>query len=255
MANLKKLTGITGLNPAHPLYSAVDRLLNFDSAITDVKSGSAYSSTGVLVDDIDLGLCREIDANADVTTPNLSVPFNSTVLMIYKPTGANTAGSTSVAYYLNLNAGGNALMFEAGNYSGYDYRIQFRGSSSAFFTIQYVPYKTNGAGGVTTDKALILSRKNQAHATAFDFKSGDAGPLYQNGSPIPRSFQSATPAFTPSTNPVSVPMTNSTAAAAGYCMSAIVVFNRLLTDEEKSSVTTDPWDLVVGALPLEVSKH
>ena len=44
MPGIKKLIGITGLNPSHPLKDNVTRFINIDDAITDIVTAAADSA-------------------------------------------------------------------------------------------------------------------------------------------------------------------------------------------------------------------
>lgn len=239
MSGIKKYENITGLNTSHPLYSKVDRFINFDDAITDLKSGTTYTSTAAVVNDDLIGKGRSFTANGNVVSPAVPVPFGATVLAIYRHTGANTGGTTSDTYIFQLSSG-NSFALQAGSWSAYDYRVNRRGNFGTSYLTDYKPY------------AGVVSEKQKIHATALDYASG-ASTFYQNGAAVPVYGGTAAPTFTPSANPISVTIAPVVGTTGSFILVGFVVFNTQLTDAEKAEVTTNPWELTNGNMPLSVT--
>lgn len=238
--SLKKLTNITGLNSSHPLFSAISRFLNFDATITCLKNGTVYTSTSAFVEDADIGYSREFQANANALTPTVPVVLNNTVLFIYRHIeyGATTAGDA----YIFQRTGGNIFALRAGNYSTYEYQLQLRGSFGPQFNTNYLPY------------GLVQAQKLLPHAATADYASGVPASFWQNGVSVPIfSSVGGTPNFTSNESPLPVTIAPVVGTGAAFRLAGFVVFNRILTDEEKASVTTDPWAMTNGTLPLAVS--
>lgn len=236
MPGIKKYDNITGLNTSHSLYSKVARFINFDDTITDLKTGTTYtSSSAVVVDDL-IGKGRSFTVNGNVVSPAVPVPFGATVMAIYRHTGANTGGTTSDTFMFQLSSGDGFSLF-AGSWSAYDYRVGRRGNFGTSYNTDYKPY----AGSVT--------EKQKIHATALDFASG-ASTFYQNGAVVPVFGGTAAPTFTPAANPINVTIAPTVGTTGSFIMVGFVVFNTQLTDAEKAEVTTNPWDLTNGNTPL-----
>lgn len=239
MSGIKKYENITGLNTEHALYSAVSRFINFDDTITDLKTGTTYTSTSAVVTDELIGKGRSFTANSNVVTPAVPVPFSSTVLAIYRHTGANTGGTTSDSNIFQLSSG-DGFALAAGSWSAYDYRVSRRGNFGTSYNTDYKPY----AGSVT--------EKQKVHATALDFASG-ASTFYQNGAAVSVYGGTAAPTFTPAANPINVNIAPVVGTTGSFILVGFVVFNRVLTNAEKAEVTTNPWDLTNGNMPLAVT--
>lgn len=236
--SLKKLTNITGLNESHPLFSAISRFLNFDAVITCLKNGTVYTSTSAFVEDSGIGYSREFQANANALTPTVPVLINNTVLMIYRHIeyGATTAGDA----FMFQRTGGNIFALRAGNYSTYEYQLQLRGSFGTQHNANYKPYN------------LVEAQKLLPHAATADYASGGTS-FWQNGARVPLFAGNEAGTFTPNESPLPVTIAPVVGTGAAFRLAGFVVFNRILTDEEKASVTTDPWAMTNGTLPLAVS--
>jgi hypothetical protein len=240
MSGIKKYVNITGLNTGHSLYSKVAKFLNFDDTITCLKTGTTYTSTSAITEDDLLGKGRSFTANTNVVSPTVPVGAECTVLAIYRHTGANTGGTSSDSMLFQLSSG-NTFALSAGSWSSYDYRVLLRGNFGTTYYRDYKPY-----AGVVTEKQKI-------HATALDYAQGVRS-FYQNGVEVPLfGSTGGTPTFTPSANPIQVTVAPVVGTTGSFILSGFVVFNTLLTDAEKAEVTTNPWDLTNGNMPLVAS--
>ena len=236
MGGIKKYDNITGLNTGHALYSKIDRFIVFGDTNQCLKNGTTYTTTAAIVEDDLLGKSRHFTANSNVVSPTVPIPFNATVMMIYRHTGANTGGTASDTYMFQLS-GGNAFAVFAGSWSSYDYRINRRGNFGTSYNTDYKPY-----AGVVTEKQKI-------HAMAVDYFSGTSS-LYLNGNAVSVFGGTTNPTFTPSTNPINVTIAPTVGTTGSFLLAGFVVFNTQLTDAEKASVTSDPWELTNGNTPL-----
>lgn len=236
MGGIKKYDNITGLNTSHALYSKIDRFIVFGDTNQCLKNGTTYTTTAAIVEDDLLGKSRHFTTNSNVVSPTVPVPVNATVMMIYRHTGANTGGATSDTYMFQLS-GGNSFAVFAGSWSAYDYRISRRGSFGTSYNTDYKPY-----AGVVTEKQKI-------HAMAVDYFSGTSS-LYLNGNAVSVFGGTTNTTFTSSANPINVTIAPSVGTTGSFLLAGFVVFNTQLTDAEKASVTTDPWELTNGNTPL-----
>ena len=235
----KKKEGITGLNTSHALYSKVTKFLNFDDTITCLKTGTTYTSSAAVVTDADLGKGREFKLNSDVMSGTVPVKFPSTVVLIYKPTGTNTGGTSSDTNMFRLS-GGDSFIVASGSWSAYDYRISRRGNFGTSYNTDYKPY----AGSVVL--------KNKVHAMAVDYASG-ASTLYQNGDSVSVYAGTTAPTFTPSVSTINCTVAQTVGTTGSFILAGIICFDSVLTDAEKAAITVDPWDLVQGTLPLNIT--
>lgn len=247
---LKKYDGITALDNTHPLFSKVDSFVVFDTTIKDLKSGQVYTSTSSVITANDpLGAnVRQFDASGDILSPALSIPFPSTVLMVYRQYGNNPlgGGNTRMIHLFS----GDMFVLDAGNWSGYDYEYVRRGGFGSVFYTYFKPYRVGLDWG--TQQAEITAKRQQAHCTAIDYVSG-ATSFWQDGvQHLPVSGDTA-PIFTPSTNPVQVQISQAVGVGKEWNVAAIVVFNSVLTDAEKEAITQEPWGLTNGAEAVEAS--
>jgi len=247
---LKKYDGVTALDTAHPLYSKVDRFIFFDTTVKDLKGGQVYTTTAsVITDDPQLGAnVRQFDATGDVLSPSVPIPFPSTIMFIYRQYGSNSLGGSDTSM-IRLSSG-DMLILDAGNWGGYDYRLTRRGSFGSVFETNFKAYR-DGLDW-STQQAAVTARRQQAHCLAIDYVSGASGFCQDGVTRAPDSGATA-PVFTPSTNPISVTASAIVAAGKEWYVAGIVVFNTVLTQAEKESVTQGPWELTNGVEAVEAS--
>lgn len=241
MPGIKKLVGITGLNTEHPLYGAVTNFIDVSDVITSYPSGAIYSSAATAVDDADLGMCREFDANGDVISPTVPIAINGTVLAVYKYLGGAAEGfPINDTYFFNYVNNGNQFKWQTASTSNFDYRTNRRFNFGTSVDTDYEPYNQN------------VTLKRTPRASAISYGAGSPF-MYSNGVAFTANAGAGGASGTPSINPIQVSLMPSIGSNGAIRLSAFVVFNRLLTDAELIDITQNPWDLVVGTLPLEAS--
>jgi hypothetical protein len=246
---LKKYDSITGLNSNHALFSKIQNFILFDTTIKDLKTNQVYTSTSTTTDVNDpLGLnARIFDATGDSISPNISVPASSTVLLVYRQYGNNSLGGSDSSMFGLFS--GDMFQIDSGNWSGYDYKLWLRGSFGSVYTTDYKVYR-DGLDW-NTQQPEITALRQQANCLAVDFNSGDAS-IYHNG--VKRNpTVPTTVSITPSTNPISVQLSKTVGAGKEFILAGVVVFNTVLTDLEKESVTQEPWEMTDGTPPSEVA--
>jgi hypothetical protein len=241
MSGIKKLVGITGLNTEHPLFNAVSRFINIDAEIKDIVTNTTYTSTAVVTDDPDLGICREFDANGDVISPTVPIAFNSTVLAIYKYLGGAAQGiPINDTFFFQYIVNGNQFVWQSLSTSSADYRTNRRFAFGTSVNTEYEPYNQN------------VTQKRTPRASAISYSAGTPF-FYSNGVAFTPVTGATGATGTPSINPIPVALMPTIGSNGAIRVSAFVVFNRLLTAAELTDITQNPWNLTVGTLPLEVA--
>ena len=222
-----KPEGITVLDTGHALYANVERFYEFGQLDKELVTDTALTTTATLVnDDADIGDCLEFDAAGDVVTPSL--PFDGggkTIMLVHKVDATFGSGTADVGYLYMVD-------------TGHILDINLRNGTQ---------YSTTLRGNYGTE--LILNSNALANQAALDglrcvaiTLSATAGIKYAINGVLDNSTATTTNEFLTSKN-VAI-MSTFGAGVATEKLGALVLFDRVLTDGELTTITTNPWGLV-----------
>lgn len=222
-----KPEGITGLDTGHALYADVERFYEFGQLNKELVSDTAITTTAVAVnDDVDIGDCLEFDAAGDVVTPSLSFDGGGkTILLVHKVNATFGSGTADVGYLYMVDA-------------GHILDINLRNGTQ---------YSTTLRGNYGTE--LILNSNALADQAALDALrcvaitlSATGGIKYAINGVIDNSTATTTNEFLTAKN-VAI-MSTFGAGVTSDRLGALVLFDRVLTDGELTTLTANPWGLV-----------
>jgi hypothetical protein len=233
MPTILKPSTISGLATGHALYSNITSFLEFGVTNTNLVGGAALTTTNAAaVNDPNIGSARTFTSASSVTQ-QLSVGNNNTVLVVMRPNHTRI-DSNSTFDVVNLYAG-DAIRCGYSPYNGSQWTTSIRGNFGA--------YRDFGTTALANDAAF-----NTGQAVAYHFSATAVCKIAANGTVDSATNSGTTNAF--STSPLNCPLIGNFGSIANVNIGAIVVFNKLLSDAEMQSVTTDPWAMLAQAPAL-----
>jgi hypothetical protein len=226
----------SGLNSGHALYADIHRFIVLGSLDRELVTDTAITIAGAaVVSDADIGSARAIVAGATITE-TLNVPSNSTILLITAGRGPRSTGGAAACdcEFLHLNTSANAVFFDYNYSSGGHFEFRYEGGNGGVVSWDSDSFASDGAFNtgiaVAATFAETVDRKSCINGViGTPLGSGTSGALASNDLTL---------------------LPGVIGTSANFPVGAIVVFDKILSDAELQSVTTDPWAMLAQAPAL-----
>lgn len=230
MAQHIKPSGTPALDTGHALYSAISRFLVFGGYDRELVENTALTVTGAaVVTDSDIGSARAFVTGSAVAE-TVAMPETCTILVITAGRGVRYGSSASDAVFIGHDNSGNSVRFGWTPSSYGRVYVTRRGSSGATRTLYGASFASDG----DFNTGLAVAATVSATATMKTCVNGTVSGTTDTGT---------TGAL--SSSPFNVPIGTPMGASANFPIGGIVIFNRVLTDQELIDVTNVPWGLLL----------
>jgi len=235
--HLIKPAGITGINTGHTLAANLKLFWELGQTNTNLVDGAALTTTALTANTAEMGDVRHFVAAADKVVQTVPINSDESVFVIKQHLGSYLQGNNSQLSYVRISGGNIFNIYEVG-YAGVQHGKALRSSYQGFATLRYTPYTSNILPFGVPE--IVHGSSELTNATA---------PLYINSVSVPVSASYGTmPTLTTfSTEPIQASVYDDIGSDADAYISAIIVFDRVLTETEILAVEDDPWALVATA--------
>jgi len=235
--HLIKPAGITGINTGHTLAANIKLFWELGQTNTDLVDGAALTTTALNANTAEMGDVRHFIQASDKVVQTVPINSDESVFVIKQHLGTNLNGGNSDLSYVRMLSGNSFVIHESGysvNQQGKTVRSSFQGSG----TLRYTPYSSD---------ILPFGVPEIVHGSSE--LTNSTAPLYINSVSVPVSAVIGTmPTLTTfSTEPIQASVYDNIGSDADAYISAIIVFDRVLTETEILAVEDDPWALVATA--------
>lgn len=219
---------ISGLNSGHALNGNILKFFEFGQLDKELVSDTALTiSAAPVVTDADIGTARQFVTGSSVSD-TFSVSVDSTVLVVLAARGSRLYSGAGLAF-VNLN-GGSAYRLDYSASTNGRFRSTIRSNAGA--------YRELYSDSFANDAAF-----NTGHAVAAHFADTETMKTCLNGVIGTATNTGTTNAFVEMT----ASLLQNASASDDFSVGAIVIFDKLLSDAELQSVTSDPWALTAVA--------
>lgn len=232
MATNPKPSAILGLNTAHPDFGSLHRFYEIGLLNRELVTDTALTMANTeFINDPDIGPARSFVGAPALSTlaPALSVPTDSTVILICAGRGTRIAGTSSVQFlYAFTSSNKVALTYNYG--SGGRFQFQYEGSNAGESALW--------SSNVFASDLQFLT----GHFVAVDYTAEGPRTVCINGVMQTTSESTVSGALSP--DPHTVPLMSAIGSTANFSVGAIAVFHPALSTARKQAVTTQPWLLL-----------